>query len=58
MQREGDKLLDLICDLRQVCTPKNYRQVHMQILSAVHVERQARLQRLFVIGRQAHLQMK
>jgi len=42
MQREGDKLLDLICDLRQVCTPKNYRQVHMQILSAVHVERQAR----------------
>lgn len=42
MQHEGDKLVDLICDLRQVCTPQNYRQVHVQILSAVHVERQAR----------------
>jgi len=42
MQHEGDTLLDLICDLRQVCTPKNYKQVHMQILSAVHVERQTR----------------
>jgi len=42
MQHEGDKLMDLIHDLRQVCTEKNYRQVHMQILSAVHIERQAR----------------
>ena len=40
MQHEGDKLTDLIYDLRQVCTSKNYRQVHMQILAAVHTERQ------------------
>ena len=42
MQHEDVKLTDVIADLRQGCTPKNYRQVHMQILSAVHKERQDR----------------
>jgi hypothetical protein len=42
MQHEDDKLTDVVCDLRQACTPKNYRQVHMQILAAVRIEREAR----------------
>ena len=42
MQHECDNLTDVVCDLRQSCTPKNYKQVHMQILAAVRVERQVR----------------
>lgn len=42
MQHEGQNLMELVRDLRRICTTKNYRQVHSQILAAVGEERQIR----------------
>jgi hypothetical protein len=42
MQQAADQLTELLHELRQTCTSKNYRRVHAQILAAVQTERHAR----------------